>query len=449
MEVFEAAFSPEDLRRLLDLSQLLDHTKIAPSSSIVPPIEVKPWVNLVANCKLASVDPRKKVNRKTFVTLDDEDAIREFVKMHNNTDIYMTPWAYYSTKKPTSSKSSIVGGYKMEGDFWIELEGSKNEDKIKEQAAQTGHKVIAILERDFGIRRLSVYYNGGKSLYIRVSAFYFISGPVVRLCDDYQLVMKYIRDQLPEELRSRIDHTLYDVSQILRMPGTIYPNGGAMVEIPPTMLGNPNWHKQVADITGPADGELDPFFLPRPPDDETMKSRDLFKKITNATRFKDFRAGKKHQKEKNDIIRQYLAANSAKMAPCIMRMVGAISSSHSLGFYGRCKLIYEASQAGMSEDKICGLFLMNEDPDRYGVIEPDQNPKPDTCGYRLVSKYKASMFSDSGCDKPDVSPYCEVFACYRASLNIQVKAEMFGEGDPTVQEFQEQARLQLTEFLND
>ncbi|MBF0442310.1 MAG: hypothetical protein HQK54_10420, partial [Oligoflexales bacterium] len=260
-----------------------------------------------------------------------------------------------------------------------------------------------------------------------------------------------LKAQLPQDLQARVDMNIYLATQLLRLPRSFYPGGGQMVDIPHSSLEREDWFNHLNELEAMDIDEIEPFFLPVPPENATKRSRMVFEERTKEpNRHKVYRSEVKHQAEKNKIISAYLSKHPGKIAPCIQRLAEAASRSESLGFHGRCKLIYESRRAGLLEDEICRFFLLADDPERYGdVIEMDPNPDIDGCGYRLRDKFKVSNFADPGCESSDLASFCIAERCYRSELNLAVQSEPFGVSDPSFEEFQMEARQTLEGFLND
>lgn len=416
--------------------------------SVVDPLQQRQWINLAANIKLSEIDSSNEVTRNMFCAVDDQSTIDKFLKKHKAIDVYRSAYVYLATTKPSAPKKTELTDKKMLGDFYIEFEGHKTDIETMRCAARAIFDVERVLIDEFEISRehTKLYYNGGKSFYLFVPYQFFINEPVYRLDSKYASVFGFIKGKVGDEFKSRLDANVYVPTQILRIPGSTYPNGAPMSHIPWEFTKRTDWDLQLIDLEA-QDIDFD-FFLPQPPAEITKTSRSAFATITEATRSTEYRAGKGVQKHKNKTIEQFLAKHQT-MAPCIRHIAVAITKGESIGFGGRCKLIFECTRAGMTEDEICQIFLLNDDFARYRTLELHPNPLPDTCGYRLTRDFQPSKFADVGCSHSDLASFCEATICYRTALDARYTDNVFGESDPSFESFQESGSTKLKEFLND
>lgn len=436
---FSGAFSLLDFDRLTDFDS--EPQPLTTTATEVDPVNHRLWINLSSDLKHS---PKNNGRREKLVELDDNDEIKKFISRKKNIDVYRTALAYLAPEKPKRANGPTLMRYKMLGDFWIELEGSYDDDAIMTSAVAALTAVVDVLEHQFGVPRLAVrrYYNGGKSLYVRVPFGYFVGGPEYRLDAKYELLFKHIKSLLPVNLAERLDSSLYDITQVLRIPGSQYPGRNFMVEVPVNFEFGPDWKRLMGFLEVAED--VDPFFLPTPPPHETTLSRERFNVVTKAARFKTHRASQGTQKEKNRIIDRFLAANPEKCPPCLKGIAAAIAKGEPIGFGGKSKLVHETTRMGLSEQEIVKIFLMDPDDHHYGVLDSD--PTTET-GFRLKSGFRTSMFADVGCDHSDLCRFCQYQQCYRSELGLKVAS--FGEGDPSFEEFQKEAQKKLKEFIND
>ena len=287
------------------------------------------------------------------------------------------------------------------------------------------------------------YFNGSKSIYLRVSHKCFTAEPMHRLDARYAALVCHLAERLPQELRSRIDFSIYEATRLLRIPGTRYPGGGFMNVVTEESLRSVKVLETLRGLALPPMEEPDPFFLEVEDLPALKYAREKFLQCTEAARFKEYRGRRAGQKEKNKLIEHVLRTSDQKQAPCVKSLTTAVIKDESIGFGGRCKIIYEATRAGLTENDICMVFLQHEDPARYGVLERDERPKPNECGYRINEKYLPSTFSDCGCDRPELSGFCQFERCYRRNLE-KSQEQLNG---PSFEEFQAKARRNLEEFF--
>ncbi len=412
-----------------------------PSSTFtdLPPATVNTWINLSSYLKHT---PMETGTREKIVMLDDEDTIHSFINQKEHTDVYRSFYAFYSQEKPKKADSKNLLKCKMKADFWIECEGHFENSEIMDTAVLALNATIELLRTKFGIEHIRTYYNGGKSFYIRIPYSYFIEEPVYRLEAKYELLFKDILASLPPNLKSRLDTSLYDITQVLRIPNTMYPKGGYMVELISNINVN-NWREIVGSIE-PSD-ELDPFFMPAPPLEQTTTSKKIFSEVTQQARFKTYRTKTGSQKDQLKQIEKFLEANPMRIAPCLKNIVIAIANGNPIGFGGKAKLIYEATRLGLCDQTIVKMFLLDPDTYCYGVLNVDYTTES---GYRLKQAFCKSKDLDVGCGNSDLSGFCEPTSCYRSEMKPKDNVIVFGQDDPTFQEFQTKAQEELKEFLN-
>jgi hypothetical protein len=396
------------------------------------------WINLSSNLKHS---PKGTGPREKIVMIDDEDAIQSFVDLKNNTDIYRSVYAFYSNERLKKAGASNLGKCKMLGDFWIEFEGDFEKSQIMNAAILALKATIELLKMKFGIENIFIYYNGGKSFYLRISYGYFIEEPEYRLESKYKLFFDYILSLLPPNLAERLDTSLYDITQVLRIPGSIYPGRGYMVEVPNSIDVN-NWREVVGSIEPP--NEIDPFFVATPQLDQTTISKSIFCKMTKQARFKAYRATVGSHKNKIKLIEDFLKKNPNKVAPCLKNIALAIAKGNPIGFGGRAKLIFEATRLGVSEQDIIKMFLLDPDEYHYGVLSVDHSTET---GYRLKQSFCKSMTLDVGCGNSDLASFCNPTNCYRSEMMAKNEQMTFGQYDPTFEDFQTNAQEQLRGFL--
>jgi|GEM_PF-1882965 len=431
LDIFKIAFSIEDWAGIT--SGALENIPEAVGVSL--PAEVKTFfVNVAANVKKTD---GSSVERAKFIDINDREALVSFVMAKRGTDVYWSPYAYYSEKKPNRAKKNQLSYCPMLGDFHMEAEGDFDDKEKFSNAARLSVELRAVIHRDFQIplEDIFIYFNGGKSFYIRIPHIYFVEGPVLRLDSKYLALAKHIQTLVADELGKQIDFNIYQITQILRIPGTLYPGGGRMVEIPLEWLEEAGWEKRKTELLESVDGYELNFFAPRRTDASTTYSQTLFQTITKEkTRHQTYRASVGSQKANNERIEEILKLDPSKFAPCVRNMAAAIAKGDSIGWDGRTKFIFEAARAGLTEEQICLIFLVNGDPDRYGVLDPNPSATFEQCGYVISEKYKASLSSDSGCDQPGLTNFCVLNKCYREEMR-PMEIDLQAEG-PTFEEFQ-------------
>ncbi len=448
LSVFRPAFTEDAFTRLINDS---DFSETVLTSSSVDQKSPGLWINLAANVKRAKKGELDAlVQRNVFVQVDDYDALQDFLQKHRETDVYFSVYGFLCRDRPSKARNSILKNLKKYGDFWVEGEGTFDDEQKTTKAYEVLKHIKRVLVQDFQIPKneIKLYFNGGKSFYLRVSGHYFVPEPILCLPEKYAALMRHLKTKVPEDLAARIDQTIFDTTQIIRIPHSFYPGGGMMVEIPPEHEDLEGLTRRLQDLPPQESPDVKSrFMLPYPPHEFTKVSRQVFKAVTGETRFQEYRRSTNRQKDINSQIEGFLS-RTKKIAPCLKNLSELVSKGESIGFSGRCKLIYEASRAGLSEDHVCQLFLLFEDPHRYGVLECHPNPAGDHCGYRLNEKFKTSLFSDCGCDRAEMSMVCDHSRCYRRDIERRTTPRILGEKAPTFEEFQELSRSLLKEFFD-
>lgn len=447
MMLFREAFTSEEMDAILDLSKPL--ANVQPGNFDVKPEVEKLFIELSSNFKTN----KQNKNRHNFVPVSDTKNIVEFCENHNFTDVYWSAYAFLVTGEPTAAKTRHLQHLKMLGDFVIEAEGgfldpapgNPGPEKMK-KAAETILSVKEILNTQFKIpnKHIQIRFNGGKSLYIVVPYKFFVDEPTLRLDAKYTELMKFVRNQLKTD--QKVDESIYDITQVLRIFGTIYPEGSTMVTVPSGLLYEPEGYLKVYDLPQPEEGDIGQYFLPEPTLSEIKESRELFEKVTKTnTRHKEYRASNGNQKKRHSQIRSFLKNNPSKFPPCLKNIVKTIVEGGSLGFGGRAKLAYEGACCDLTEEQIAVIFSLDPDPWAYNAIEED--PYSET-GVRLKPEFRESMRRGISCSHPEVVPFCDFQNCYRNELT-QLGERAFGSDSPTFDEFRERASKKMEEFLND
>jgi DNA polymerase elongation subunit (family B) len=485
---FEKAFSKTDFHTLFNSEPDL----FAGATSIIKPTwqyvhqENKEWIELAHGIKIANVDPAYKVERHVWVEVDDTASISAFCEQFESVDIYKSAFKVLSPTEPDGDLSQ----YPRCGDFFMEFEGSREDKDRNLRAIKAAHLSYSIINDLFGCADAITYRHngGGKSLYLFIPMNYFEKqsayppskggqGGCYNLNLKYKVVAEKITEKLPYELQDIPDLTLYDnPDRLLRLPESIYPDGGYDVEIEKELIFSEDWNAVIEysrnipeDASPSAEGVAD---LPsgsetsgrrlstRKEEKEPEPTQQTFSAYAEMTKEvktdppspeplgvggcgKATISTKKRVKRKQ-AQRFWDEHFKDAQAPCVVKLAEAVASGESIGFEGRNKLIWECYQAGYSETTIVDLFLAYGDATRYGVLEEN----PDTPnGYRLKARFNPfrndnlSMM-DPKCEK--VTQWCDWVNCYRA--------ERFRKREQHEQlsfyEFRERGRALLQEATN-
>ncbi len=409
---FEKGFTSTDFAALFGVDgNLLDKVVdvIRPQFRIVE-AENKPWIELAHGIKLNKADSNYKIDRNgSWVEFDDAIAIDDFREKHNNIDLYCSQLAVMAPSEPVGDLSQ----HPRMGDFWLEFEGSKEDEKIMMQALEAAHLSYDVVEQLFGCSASIKYrYNGGKSLYLYVPMAVFEKEPTYNLHEKYKMVAQEIVSELPEELQTIPDISIYSADRLLRLEGSIYPDGCYDVVVPTELIIAENWDAIVAlSQEEPVDNASEQKT------ELNHKASKRYKKLTKDVSDnppKKAKLGKRKLKRKQ--ARKFWEDHFGCLEiPCVSALARAAADGESIGFEGRNKLILESHHAGVDENTICELFLKNGDPHRYGVLEDDTRPDANPCGYRLRDVF--NPFKDT---IPDFDPSCKYFPqfcdpviCYR------------------------------------
>jgi len=497
---FEKAFSRTDFHTLFNPEPDL----FAGATSIIKPTwryvsresgENKEWIELAHGIKIANVDPAYKVERHVWVEAEDSASISAFCSKNESVDIYKSALSVISPTEPDGDLSQ----YLRCGDFFMEFEGSRDDQDRNLRAIKAAYLAYSIIDELFGCSDAITYRHngGGKSLYLFIPMNYFEKTEAVyNLNLKYKVVAEKITEKLPKELQDIPDLTLYDnADRLLRLPESIYPDGGYDVEIPKELIFSEDWNavieysKKIPEDANPnarlrlsaspsAEGVAD---LPsgfttegrRPstrkeekepePTQQTFKAyAEMTKEVKTLSRrralgFADPPKGKTTLNTKKRVKRKQARRFwdehfKDAQAPCVVKLAEAVAEGESIGFEGRNKLIWECYQGGYSEATIVDLFLAYGDSTRYGVLEeyPD-SPN----GYRLKARFNPfrndnlSMM-DPKCEK--VTQWCDWVNCYRAERFRSVSGDAYSREQHeqlSFDEFREQGRSLLQEAIDD
>ena len=447
-EKFRKAFTPTDFRTLFATERDL----FTNATSVIKPIfrivddEEREWIELAHGIKLNMSDPNCKIDRR-WVEADDVATINEFREKYNDVDVYRTQLAVMAEQEPTGDLSQ----HPRYGDFWLEFEGDKINQEIMMQALKAAHESYDIVENLFGCSASIRYrYNGGKSLYLYIQMSIFEKSPTYNLHQKYEKVAQRITQELPKELQHIPDLTLYEMTdRVLRLEGSIYPDGGHDVSVPTDLILSENWDAIVAlsENDDPTDGGEDNITKDahEEPQQETLiLYQEITKDVPDAPPKKG-NSGKRSLKRRQ-ASKEWQEHFGNLGIPCAKALAEAVRVGESIGFEGRNKLIFELHYSGLEENKICELFLANGDSTRYGVLEEDTRPNANACGYRLRSRFNpfdGEFDFDPSCKH--FPHLCDATKCYRAEEfrnNEQFEQLSFDE-------FREKARNELESVMND
>ena len=441
---FEKAFSRTDFHTLFNPEPDL----FAGATDIIKPThrivesESKEWIELAHGIKLNKADPTYKVKRDNFwVEADDTASIEAFSEQFEHIDIYKSALKVISPTEPNGDLSQ----YPRCGDFFMEFEGDKENPDRQARTIKAAHLAYDIINELFGCADAIQYrHNGsGKSLYLFIPMQYFEKPEAVyNLNLKYKVVAETITKKLLTELQDIPDLTFYDnADRILRMPESIYPDGGYDVEIPKELIFNENWN----DITEYSKA-IPEHTKPQPELKPTQQTIEIFAEMT-----KEVKTDPPKEKGKVSNRRRVKRKQAQRLweeyfrnaqAQCVVKLAEAVANGESIGFEGRNKLIWECFQSGYSETTIVDLFLAYGDPTRYGVLEefPD--------GYRLKASFNPFNdidlnIIDPSCEK--VQQWCDWVNCYRAQrFRAQEQHEQL-----SFDEFREKGRTLLREAIDD
>ena len=462
---FEKAFSKTDFHTLFNSEPDL----FSSATSIIKPTwryvqqENKEWIELAHGIKIANVDPAYKVERHVWVEAEDSASISAFSEQFESVDIYKSALQVLSPTEPLGDLSQ----YPRCGDFFMEFEGDKDDKDRQARTIKAAYLAYSIIDDLFGCADAITYRHngGGKSLYLNIPMNYFEKTQgVYNLNLKYKVVAEKITEKLKKELQDIPDLTLYDnPDRLLRLPESIYPDGGYDVEIPKELIFSEDWNavieyskklpedfREGRNDKGNGDKEKDS----QPTQQTIIAYAEMTKEVKDSPPSplpkgvggcgKATINTKKRVKRKQ-AQRFWNEHFSYAQAPCVVKLAEAVASQESIGFEGRNKLIWECYQGGYSEATIVDLFLAYGDPTRYGVLEeyPD-SPN----GYRLKARFNPfrndnlSMM-DPKCEK--VTQWCDWVNCYRA--------ERFRKREQHEQlsfsEFRERGRALLQEAIDD
>ncbi|MFQ6043499.1 MAG: hypothetical protein ACE5PV_21805, partial [Candidatus Poribacteria bacterium] len=273
----------------------------------------------------------------------------------------------------------------------------------------------------------------------------------------YKVVAEKITEKLPKELQDIPDLTLYDnADRLLRLPETIYPDGGYDVEIPKELIFSEDWNAIIEYSKKlPEDASLSPEEEEKEPE-PTQQTFSAYAEMTKEVKT-DPPKGKPTLNTKKRVKRKQARRFwdehfKDAQAPCVVKLAEAVAEGESIGFEGRNKLIWECYQAGYSETTIVDLFLAYGDPARYGVLEeyPD-SPN----GYRLKARFNPFLndnlsMMDPKCEK--VTQWCDWVNCYRAERFRSVGGDAYSREQHeqlSFSEFRERGRSLLQEAIDD
>jgi hypothetical protein len=451
---FEKAFTRTDFHALFNAEPSL----FAGALDIIKPThrmveaEPKEWIELAHGIKLNKADPTYKVQRHYWTEASDKASIEAFCGQFTNVDIYRSALSVISPTEPNGDLSF----YPRCGDFFMEFEGLRDNKERQACTIKAAHLAYDIVSEIFGCAEAIRYrYNGGKSLYLFIPMNYFEkTSAVYNLNLKYKVVAEAITERLPKELRI-LDLTIYDLAdRMLRMPESIYPNGGYDVEIPIELIFNEDWDAIIEYSNKRGSATALSSAIPniqenKPNPKPTQQAIEIFALLTKEVK-------EKHPKEKTKVsTRKRVRRKQAQrfweeqfkdaQAPCMMKLAEAIANGESIGFEGRNKLIWECYQSGYDETTIVDLFLAYGDATRYGVLEEyPESPN----GYKLKATFNPfrndniSMI-DPSCEK--VTQWCDWQHCF--------KAERFRPQEQHEQlsfiEFREKGRALLQKAIDD
>ena len=469
---FGKAFTATDFRTLFAIEPDLftNATEIIRPQFRIVEAEKKEWIELAHGIKLNKADPNYKVDRHNWVQVNDTTGIDEFIAKHDNVDIYRTQLAVVAEKEPTEK----LDQYPRTGDFWMEFEGSKEDNDEMMQALKAAHLTYDIVENlSKCANHIRYRYNGGKSLYLFIPMSVFEKGPAYNLYQKYEKVAQRIVDKLPEELRKIPDMTIYSADRLLRLEGSLYPSGSYDISVPTELILAENWEAIVelsqkdttrqkgGDRASPFSFALSARILEEPiedePDDSSTEQstelnqeilefyQEITQEVPNEPPPKGNR-GKRTQRKKR-AQKEWREHFGSLGIPCAKALADAVIAGESIGFEGRNKLIWELYTAGIEENAICKLFLANGDPTRYGVLEEDTRPDANPCGYCLRDRF--NPFTGA---LPDFDPSCRHFPhlcdptkCYRAE---EYRNNEKFEQSP-FDEFRQRSRSNLGRIMDD
>jgi len=449
---FEKAFSKTDFHTLFNSEPDL----FSGATSIIKPTwryvsresgENKEWIELAHGIKIANVDPTYKVERHVWVEAFNPAEISAFCEKNEHVDIYKSALTVLSPTEPRGDLSQ----YPRKGDFFMEFEGSREDKDRNLRAIKAAHEAYEIIDELFGCSDAITYRHngGGKSLYLFIPMNYFEKTEgVYNLNLKYKVIAKAITEKLPYELQDIPDLTLYDnPDRLLRLPESIYPDGGYDVEIEKELIFSEDWNaiieysKKLPKDASPSAEATNP----EPTQQTIIAYAEMTKEVKDSPPKGKATISTKKRVKRKQARRFWNEHFKDAQAPCVVKLAEAVASQESIGFEGRNKLIWECYQGGYSEATIVDLFLAYGDPTRYGVLEEN----PDTPnGYRLKARFNPfrndnlSMM-DPKCEK--VTQWCDWVNCYRA--------ERFRKREQHEQlsfsEFRERGRTFLQEAIDD
>ena len=443
---FENAFSRTDFHTLFNAEPDL----FAGATNIIKPtyrsVEIEPreWIELAHGIKLNKADPTYKVKRHVWIEAEDKTNIEAFCEQYGHVDIYKSALSVITPTEPNGDLSQ----YPRCGDFFIEFEGDRDNPDRHPRTIKAAHVAYNIIDEFFGCADAIRYrYNGGKSLYLFIPMKYFEKAEVVyNLNLKYKVVAEAITKKLHAELQNIVDLTLYDnADRVLRMPESIYPDGGYDVEIPKELIFNEDWNALI-EYSKAVPEQTEIKSDPKP----SQQAIEIFAEIT-----KNVKENPPKEKTTISTQRQIKRKQAQRFwnehfknapAPCVIKLAYAVANGESIGFEGRNKLIWECYQSGYDETTIVDLFLACSDPARYGDVLEENPDCPN--GYRLKARFNPfrndnlSMI-DPKCEK--VTQWCDWLNCYRA--------ERFRRKEQHEQlsfdEFREKGRALLQKAIDD
>jgi len=445
---FDKAFTATDYRTLfaMEADLFASATQVIRPQFRIVETEKKEWIELAQGIKLNKADPLYKVNRGTWVEVEDVKseakptllAIDEFREKYDSVDIYRTQLAVVAEKEP----SGDLALFARVGDFWLEFEGDKEDEDNMMRALKAAHLSYDMVENLLGCSKAIRYrYNGGYSIYLFIPMSIFESEPTYNLHAKYEKVAWKIVSSLPEELRQIPDMTIYSADRLLRLEGSIYPEGGYDVLVPTELILTENWDAIVAlsqeepTVSNP-DNETTSQktelkseakrIYPSLPLQETMGFyQEITKDVPSAPQ-KSGNQGRRNLKKKQ-ALKEWKEHFGNLGIPCAKVLAEAVASGESIGFEGRNKLIWELHYAGIEENAICKLFIACGDATRYGdVLEEDTRPDANPCGYRLRLRF--NPFDGDFDWEPSCKHFphlCDPTKCYRAE---EYRSNEQGEG---------------------
>ena len=446
-EIFRSAFpSPGEFRHVFQKPGRPRRTPVIgvmPSSSMVKEVTsgARLWTEFAHGVSLKS----KKVQRNVFADSEDLDAIEQFIDEHDAVDVHTSYYQYVLDRQPQKSE---LAACPKQADYVVEVElGHAFSQPLLERTRKVCVATVETICELLAVphESVTVHYNGNMSFYITVPREVFglrgEDGQLVHLSSMYQRLTQHLVDQMPRERGRAVDTDLYDVRDLLRIPGTRHPADNLFM-IPLTV-------DEVTTLSAKRIREMS-----TEPRENTDRRREAVPEaqarfdviVDGIPRIHDFDprglasplSKRRRRDRRRAILRRREQLGSDFVIPCVEVIAERILSCESTGFKGRAKLITEMRDAGHSEAEVIEVFLKAFDFEtRYlgDVVVRDDRPEEDqnATGYRIRKDIWERYM---GIPCPSVAQWCDPKYCYRGRMGTTLD----DEASPSFDEFQKQSR---------